>query len=217
MPSRCRPSFRAEEFLFAKGYGAVAGTDEAGAGCWAGPVFAGAVILSGPIDSDLIRDSKTLSASQRERAAALVRERALAWAVGFCTAGEIDEINIARASEMAMVRAVRALAVRPDFVLADFRTLPDLGIPMRGIVGGDGKSQSIAAASVIAKTARDALMAEIDARHPGYGFADHKGYGTKAHREALLRLGPCPEHRLTYRPVAACSVAFGSASGPQKN
>lgn len=182
----------------------IAGTDEAGAGCWAGPVFAGAVILRGPIRDRLVRDSKTLSPSQQQRAAELIRREALAWAVGFAAAGEIDEINIARASELAMMRAIRGLSPAPDFVLADFRELGDLGIPNLGIVGGDALSVSIAAASIIAKTERDSLLESLDLRYPGYGFASHKGYGTKAHAEALRHLGPCPEHRLSYRPVMAC-------------
>ena len=200
------PTFKEERALLARGLTLVAGVDEAGSGSWAGPVYAAAVIL--PLDSriGLIRDSKTLSPEQRERVAAQIREAATAWAVGTATAAEIDALNIRKAGALAMRRAIEALTVRPQFVLVDAFSLPGLDVKSRGIIKGDLKVKSIAAASVIAKVARDAHLAELDRAHPGYGFADHKGYGTTTHHDALSRLGPCPEHRMSYAPVKACMV-----------
>ncbi|MFC1639087.1 ribonuclease HII [Patescibacteria group bacterium] len=203
MMAPIRPTFREERALLTEGFSVVAGVDEAGCGCLAGPVCAAAAVL--PFDSRiaLVRDSKTLSEAQRERAAEMVRERAAAWSVGWATAGEVDDLNIRKAAALAMRRAVEGLELRPQFVLVDAFEIPDLGLPQRGIVRGDRHVKSIAAASVLAKTARDARLAELDREYPGYGFAKHKGYGTAAHREALRRLGPCPEHRRTYAPVRA--------------
>jgi ribonuclease HII len=195
------PTFHEERRLLAEGYSSVAGTDEAGCGCWAGPVFAAAVIL--PMDSGigLIRDSKTLSSAQRERVAEEIKKEAAAWAVGTATAAEIDELNIRRAGALAMRRAIEALSVRPQFVLIDAFKIPGLGLPSKSIIHGDLKVKSIAAASVIAKVSRDRHLNELDRQYPGYGFADHKGYGTKQHQRALAELGPCAEHRRSYAPI----------------
>ena len=179
----------------------IAGVDEAGCGCWAGPVYAAAVIL--PLNSriGLVRDSKTLSHAQRVHVAARIREEAIAWAVGTASAEEIDALNIRRADALAMRRAVESLAVQPGFVLVDAFTIPGLATPSKGIVRGDQKVKSIAAASILAKVARDLYMEELDGQYPGYGFAAHKGYGTKKHQEALARLGPCAAHRKSYAPI----------------
>lgn len=197
------PTFTEERALIALGFSLIAGVDEAGSGSWAGPVYAAAVIL--PLDSRiaLVRDSKTLSAAQRDRAALLVKERATAWAVGTASAEEIDRLNIRAAGALAMLRAIRALSHTPQFVLIDAFRIPGLTVPSKSIIRGDGKVKSIAAASIIAKTARDAHMLELDALHPGYGFAVHKGYGTKAHQAALMSLGPCAAHRMSYAPLKA--------------
>ncbi len=197
------PTFREERELLARGITLIAGVDEVGCGCWAGPVFAAAVIL--PLDSriGLIRDSKTLSASQRERLVVKIKAAAMDWAVGSASAVEVDELNIRQAAALAMRRALASLKVAPQFVLVDAFTIPGLAVAQKNIVHGDLKVKSIAAASIVAKTARDAHLAELDALYPGYGFAEHKGYGTKAHQEALARLGPCAEHRKTYAPVKA--------------
>lgn len=196
-----KPTFAEERALIGRGITLIAGVDEAGCGCWAGPVFAAAVIL--PLDSriGLVRDSKTLSPDQRRRVVTRIKEEAAAWAVGTASVEEIDELNIRRAGALAMRRAVEGLSMRPEFVLIDAFAIPGLGIPSKSIIKGDLRVKSIAAASVIAKTARDAHMEELDRTHPGYGFADHAGYGTKAHQEALARLGPCPAHRTTYAPI----------------
>jgi ribonuclease HII len=180
-----------------------AGVDEAGRGPWAGPVAAGAVILAPGVEIDGLDDSKKLSAARREALAPLIKRRALAWGVGFASAEEICELNILRATGLAMRRAVAAMAVAPAFALVDGDHAFDLGCPVRAVVKGDGLSSSIAAASILAKTARDAVMAEMDRIHPGYGFAAHKGYGVPEHADALARLGPCAIHRMTWAPVRA--------------
>lgn len=196
-----KPTFHEERAALAAGFSIVAGVDEAGMGCWAGPVVAAAVIL--PFDSRLalIRDSKTLSSLQRDRLEKDIKAVAAAWAVGVASAEEIDEHNIRGANALAMRRAVEGLALLPQLVLSDAFAIPGLAMPVRSVMGGDRKVKSIAAASVIAKTFRDRLMAELDCRHPGYGFSRHMGYGTAEHRRALHALGPCPEHRRTYAPV----------------
>ncbi len=196
-----KPTFLEERTLLAEGYSIIAGVDEAGCGCWAGPVYAAAVVL--PLDSriGLIRDSKTLSLDQRRRVAEQIKQKAAAWAVGTASAAEIDELNIRRAAALAMRRAIGELALQPQFILVDAFKIPELKIPQKNIVKGDLKVKSIAAASVICKVARDLHMHDMDQRHPGYNFVAHKGYGTKAHQEALARLGPCDEHRKTYAPI----------------
>jgi len=196
-----KPTFIEERALLAQGFTIVAGVDEAGSGCLAGPVYAAAVIL--PFDSRiaLIRDSKTLSASQRGRVADDVRKTAAAWAVGMASVEEIDDLNIRTAGLLAMRRAVLGLDLEPQFVIVDAFTIPDLAIPQKGIIAADRKVKCVAAASVLAKVERDCCMTELDGRYPGYGFAVHKGYGTAAHKEALVRLGPCPIHRKSFAPV----------------
>lgn len=196
------PTFHEERALLAQGFAIVAGVDEVGSGCIAGPVFAGAAVL--PLDSGigLIRDSKTLSASQRERLAERLRRECAAWAVAQASVAEIDRLNIRQAGILAMRRAIEALSLRPQFVLVDAFRIPGLAMPSKSIIRGDLKVKSIAAASVIAKTARDAFMEELDTAHPGYGFARHKGYSTASHAVALRRLGPSPEHRTSFAPVS---------------
>jgi len=201
--SPASPTFAEERALIAAGFKLIAGVDEAGCGCLAGPVYAAAVIL--PLNSrlSLIRDSKLLSDGQRSKLSVDIKQRCTAWAVGIATHQEIDELNIRRASALAMRRAVEGLTVKPEYVLSDAFVISGLNIPCKNIIHGDALIKSIAAASVIAKVARDLLMDELDRKYPGYGFAAHKGYGTKQHQEALRRLGPCEIHRKTYAPVKA--------------
>ncbi|HEY8487808.1 MAG TPA: ribonuclease HII [Thermaerobacter sp.] len=175
-----------------------AGVDEVGRGCLAGPVVAAAVILPRGADLPGLDDSKRLTPTAREELAARVRRQALAWAVGLATPAEIDALNIARATRLAMRRALDALPVAPQRVLVDGRPPGDLGYPLEALVDGDARLAAIAAASVVAKVFRDGWMARLDAVYPGYGFAQHKGYATAAHRDALARLGPCPEHRRSF-------------------
>ncbi len=181
--------------------GLVCGLDEAGRGPWAGPVSAGAVILDPtrvPVGLD---DSKKLTHKARERLEGKIMASALAWAVGFASVEEIDALNILKATGLAMRRAVEALKVAPALALVDGNYRFDLPCAVQTVVGGDGRSLSIAAASILAKVARDRLMVEMDARYPGYGFAGHKGYHAASHVEALVQLGPSPIHRRSWRPI----------------
>jgi len=181
----------------------VAGVDEAGMGPLAGPVVAAAVILPPALRPRGLDDSKKLDEPARDRLALEIKAGAVAWAVGQASAGEVDSLNVYQAGLLAMRRAVDGLAVAPHHLLVDARTVPGVAVPQQGIVKGDARSLSIAAASVLAKTTRDALMVAAEARFPGYGFARHKGYGAPEHLAALRRLGACPLHRRTYAPVRA--------------
>jgi ribonuclease HII len=183
--------------------GPVCGVDEAGRGPLAGPVSAAAVILRADRAPEGLDDSKKLTAKARERLEIEIKASAVAWSVAFATVEEIAELNILHAAGLAMRRAVQALAPRPVFALVDGNYAFDLAVPVKTVVGGDGVCCSIAAASILAKTARDRLMVEMDRRHPGYGFADHKGYGAPAHLAALERLGPCAIHRMSWAPLRA--------------
>jgi ribonuclease HII len=179
----------------------VCGVDEAGRGPWAGPVCAAAVILHPRRRLDGLNDSKLLSAKQREALEPQIKAHALAWGVGFATVEEIASINILQATGLAMLRAIQALEVQPAFALVDGNYAFDLPCPVKTVVKGDTVSASIAAASILAKTARDRLMREFDEVYPGYGFAAHKGYRAPIHARALLDMGPTPIHRLSWAPV----------------
>ncbi len=167
----------------------------------AGPVVAAAVILPRHYKLRGLDDSKVLDAETRERMAGELKRDAVAWAVGVAEVGEIDRLNIYHAGLLAMRRALLGLPLPPSFVLVDARRIPECPVPQRGIVHGDALSLTIAAASVLAKTTRDAHMAEMDATYPGYGFAAHKGYPTPQHEAALRSLGACPIHRRSFAPV----------------
>ncbi len=179
----------------------IAGVDEAGRGPLAGPVSAAAVILDPRRPIQGLADSKKLSPKRREALADEIRDRALAYAVAWASVEEIDTINILQASLLAMQRAVGALTIAPELVLVDGNRCPDLDIPARAVIGGDATEAAISAASILAKVARDRLMVKLDEQFPGYGFASHKGYPTRAHLEGLRRLGACPQHRRTFKPV----------------
>jgi len=181
--------------------GLVCGVDEAGRGPWAGPVSAGAVILNPKKVPKGLDDSKKLSARTREVLELEIKAKAVAWGVGFASVEEIASLNILQATGLAMCRAIEALAVPPVFALVDGNYRFKLPCEVKTVVGGDGKSKSIAAASILAKVARDRLMGEMDGLYPGYGFASHKGYGAPVHARALLDLGPCEIHRLSWGPV----------------
>lgn len=182
--------------------GPVCGVDEAGRGPWAGPVSAGAVIFDpGKRTPKGLDDSKKLTARQREALEVEIKAKALAWGVGFASVEEIAELNILHAAGLAMCRAIEALAVKPAFALVDGNYAFKLPCEVKTVVGGDGKSKSIAAASILAKVARDRVMLELDGVYPGYGFASHKGYNAPIHIEALVAMGPCEIHRRSFRPV----------------
>lgn len=187
-----------ERALQAGGYGRIAGVDEAGRGPLAGDVFAAAVILPDGFMPEGLNDSKKLSEKKREKLFDVITENAVSYAIGRATATEIDEINILQATYLAMRRAAEGLVVKPDYVLIDGNPVQGMPYLNASIVKGDSLSLSIAAASIIAKVARDRYMQEMDALYPGYGFSVHKGYGTKAHKEAVWEKGPCPIHRRSF-------------------
>ncbi len=201
------PSLAYERAYWAQGAALVAGVDEVGRGAWAGPVVAAAVILppGAAVAACLagVTDSKKLSPRERERLAALILEYAVAAAVGLAPPQEVDRAGLLPATAHAMTDALAGLPHDPDHLLLDGLPLRALGRPHTAIVRGDALCLSIAAASIVAKVARDRLMGELDDIHPGYAFGGHKGYGTRAHAAALERLGPSPIHRLSYAPVAA--------------
>lgn len=200
------PDLSFESELWNRSYRAVAGIDEAGRGPWAGPVSAGAVIL--PRDSEIqiilkgVNDSKKLTHTERVHLTEIIQKNALAWGVGMATVEEIDSLGIAPATRLAAVRALELLKAPPDHLLIDYFKLPESDLPQTSLVKGDARSLSIAAASILAKTARDAWMAEAEQFYPGYGFARHKGYGTALHQECLRRLGPSVIHRKSFKPIA---------------
>ena len=193
---------RFEIELWADGFGLVAGVDEAGMAPLAGPVVAGAVVLAQNYKLRGLNDSKKiLDAEKRSELAVQIKQDALCWSVGFAEVEEIDKINIYHAGLLAMQRAVQGLTTKPDFVLVDARKIPNCAIPQRGIIRGDALSASIAAASIIAKTTRDAHMLELDGLYSGYGLASHKGYPTPEHCRALKTLGALPIHRRSFARV----------------
>lgn len=200
------PAFHLERRLYGSGYRVVAGVDEAGRGPLAGPLVVGAAVLPGDLDDSLpwlrlVRDSKKLSPLQREQALVELQRNAVALSTGQATTREVDNLGLTRATGLALTRALRSLAIQPDYLLLDFmRPLPK-GLPCEAIVKGDDLCYSIAAASIVAKVTRDQWMRDADRRFPGYGFARHKGYATPEHREVLVRLGPCPIHRRSFGPV----------------
>ena len=186
----------------------IAGVDEAGRGPLAGPVVVAAVILDPARPITGLADSKVLSASRRDQLALEIRAHVLAFAICIVEADEIDQLNILGATMAGMSRAVAALSILPTLALIDGNRIPkDLSCRGHAIVRGDATEAAISAASILAKTERDRIMCELDAIHPGYGFAKHKGYPTAAHFESLQRLGPCPQHRRSFAPVRACLVS----------
>lgn len=194
---RCTRQF--EDAARGEGYARVAGLDEVGRGALCGPVVAAAVILGDGFDTEGLDDSKRLTRLQRERLDERVKAHALAFAIGWVQPEEIDRINILRATYLAMRRALELLSLAPDLLLLDAVTLPEVRVPQRGIVKGDALSVSIAAASIIAKVARDAVMRECEAKYPGYGLGHNMGYASEDHRDALRRLGPSQIHRRSFQ------------------
>ena len=214
---RLRTMLRYERALWAGGVTLVAGVDEAGMSPLAGPVAAGAVIFQPETRIPGVDDCKKVDPAERARLAPLIKEHALTWAVAFVEPEEIDRINIYWAGLLAMERAIRALASRPEHLLIDGRRLSKFAIAQQRIIGGDAKSFSIAAASILAKTARDARMVELDAAYPGYGFARHKGYPVPEHLQVLASRGACAIHRRSFAPVreALGLPALSEPPGPE--
>ena len=198
------PSFIEEKSLISQGYRLIAGVDEVGRGALAGPVIAAAVIL--PVKLRVrwlhqVRDSKCLIPAMREFLFPRIQEITLSIGIGTVGHETIDTLGIVRATRMAMKSAIEQLSPAPQHLLIDYLHLPELTIPQKGLVNGDGRCFSIACASIVAKVTRDRLMVEMDGIHPGYGFAQHKGYGTEKHLACLRRLGPCPIHRRSFQPL----------------
>lgn len=192
---------RTERALWATGITRVAGVDEVGVGPLAGPLVAAAVVVPPTMRLRGVDDSKRLRPALREELAGRIRAEALAVSLGVVDVDEIDRLNVYRATLEAMRRAVAGLAVVPEHVVVDARTIPGIDLPQTAIVRGDSRSFAVAAASIVAKVARDARMRDLDREYPGYGFADNAGYGTAAHLAALARQGPCPAHRRSFAPV----------------
>ncbi|HWP24183.1 MAG TPA: ribonuclease HII, partial [Candidatus Binatia bacterium] len=215
-----------EEEGYARGFKCVAGVDEVGRGPLAGPVVAAAVILPRGFFHPEIRDSKLLTPKQREKLAPLIRQSALNWGLGVVDVADIDRINILKASLLAMLKALEGLNARPDCVLIDghqqipteflsaSRCFAARSLYQKTIISGDQLCVSIAAASIVAKVARDEMMVELDKRFPEYGFASHKGYACDAHLEALRRYGPSPVHRRSFQPVREAAIAQESNGAP---
>jgi ribonuclease HII len=221
-PEQIVPTWDHELDLHSKGYDLIAGVDEAGRGAWAGPLVAAAVVFPHPnaflpvectgglaAELDRLRDSKLLSACVREELLECVRATALALGVGVVSSALIDVIGVGPANRLAMARAVRDLGIRPQYLLLDAFRIPTMPIPQRPIIKGDATCMSIAAASVVAKVARDRIMCRLGEHHPGYSFDQHKGYGTRHHVEALLKLGISPQHRRSYAPIKAVMSGEG--------
>ena len=200
-----KPTLEYENQLWEDGFRVIAGLDEAGRGAWAGPVFAAAVVL--PTDNrvlDLlngVRDSKCMTPKQRERWRGCIQSASVAWTIGSASHLEIDETGIVPATCLAMQRAIDQLVYEPNYLLVDYIHIRDCSCPQLSLPKGDCQSLSIAAASVLAKTARDEYMIQLDQQFPGYGFAQHKGYGTAQHRSAVEKLGPCIVHRRSFNPI----------------
>ena len=196
-----------DEQYIKEGYRFIVGTDEAGRGCLLGPVFAAAVILPIGFHNDLINDSKKLSEKQREKAFEIIKENAIAYAISSIDPETIDEVNILNASRMAMQDAISKLNHEFDLILTDCMKMKGYNVPVIDLVHGDALSQSIAAASILAKVSRDHLCVELDKKYPEYNIKKNKGYGTKDHLEALKKYGPVKHlHRFSYAPVKACFI-----------
>lgn len=203
---RLRTLLTRERELWAAGVQRIAGVDEAGVGPLAGPVVAAAVVFPPGFGLQGVDDSKKLTPERRVALAGAIRESALVFAVALVEPDEIDRINVYQATLVAMALALDGLAVAPQHVLVDARRIPRCDLPQEAIIKGDARCHAIAAASILAKTSRDALMRRYDDEFPGYGFADHKGYPTDAHRDAIRRLGPCAIHRRSFALLPAAKL-----------
>ena len=213
MSAPARPSWSRERQAAARGFRTVAGIDEVGRGALAGPVVAAAVVLDPDRCPDGVRDSKTLTGAARERLYAAIVATARAWGIGLAEAGEIDATNILEATRCAMLRAVAAMSLRPDYLIVDAVPLPETGLPFEAPFKADRDVLSVAAASIVAKVTRDRILVDLDAELPGYGFAAHKGYGTREHFAAIAARGPSAAHRRTFAGMGEGSLWIGEKWG----
>ena len=191
-------AMREFEHRFEDRFEFICGVDEAGRGPFAGPIVAGAAILPKDVNILYLNDSKKLSEQKREELFLEIKDKAISFGVGIVSAERIDEIGVGKADFEAMRLAIQKLSPQPDFALTDAFLIPELWIPQENIIKGDARSVSIAAASILAKVTRDHIMMELDKKYPMYGFKEHKGYGTQAHRDAIIKYGVCPEHRMSF-------------------
>ena len=211
MVNNLKPSFAEEKALRKEGYLHIAGVDEVGRGALMGPVVASAVILPHNFRAKWrgrIRDSKLLKPADREYLCGCIREKAIAVGIGVQSNEVIDSLGIAVATRLAMITAIQQLVPEPQFLLIDYFKIPELSVPQKGIIDGDTLCFSIACASIIAKVTRDRMVVEMDGEYPGYGFAGHKGYGTRGHIDSLRKMGPCRLHRRSFRPVREMAGAW---------
>lgn len=213
-----RPNLAYEVALWRTGHTLIAGVDEAGRGALAGPVAVGAVVLPSDHPNLMahlngVRDSKVMTAKNRTAWAAVIKASAAAWSVGMASAAEIDQLGIVPATCLAASRALENLGLMPEHLLVDYLTLPNVTLPQTPLIKGDARSLSIAAASILAKTSRDAVLVALEREIPEYGFAHNKGYATQAHRQAIAAFGPCSHHRRSFAPVSA----YDSLFPPQTN
>ena len=202
---RQKPSFAEEKLLRKQGYRFIAGVDEVGRGALMGPVVAGAVIMPDNLKArwkSRVRDSKQLTHQEREYLYDFIIEASTAYGIGSISSEDIDKLGIAKATRLAMKAAIEQLEPLPQFLLIDYFKLAEMPLPQKGIKHGDSLCFSIACASIIAKVTRDRWMVEMDRDYPGYGLAEHKGYGTEGHIKCLREKGPCPQHRRSFRPVS---------------
>lgn len=209
---RIQDLLKIENELFEEGYQLVAGVDEAGRGPLAGPVMAAVCILPKGFDLPGLNDSKKLTEKKREYLFHKIKEQAIAFSLGSATSIEIDTLNVLQATKLAMMRAIDHLEVTPDYLLIDGKDRLNTPLLHKTVIGGDGLSASIAAASILAKVARDELMYEAHELYPEYHFDLHKGYGTKIHLEAIKRFGPCPIHRKSFSPLKEVILSLGNKS-----
>ncbi|MHB8105739.1 MAG: ribonuclease HII [Dehalococcoidales bacterium] len=199
-----KPSFKEEKLLRGQGYHYIAGVDEVGRGALMGPVVAAAVILPDSFKAkwkSRVRDSKQLTPDTREYLYDFILEISISCGIGSCSNDIIDEVGIAKATRLAMIKAIEQLKTPPQYLLIDYVKLTESALPQKGIIRGDSLVFSIACASIVAKVTRDRLVTEMDKEYPGYGFAEHKGYGTEEHLKCLREKGPCPLHRRSFSPV----------------
>ncbi len=205
------PDLSQETILWRSGFYHIGGIDEAGRGAWAGPVYAAVVVLAKKKSNTkllgYVRDSKQMTSKQRFRWSSIIKEECLDWGVGYASNDEIDSMGIVHTTRLAAIRALEKLSCDAEALLLDYLLLPDISIPQKAFVKGDQQILSVAAASILAKTERDLFMNEMDETYPGYLFRSNKGYGTRAHQNALTKIGTCRIHRMSFKPISVIKIS----------